>query len=443
MKKVSTLLLLSVLAWCSVTAQEAAGEKQQDKKKLPVKVKPYGFVRNYLNVDTRKTYTVIGGEYNMIPYDEKWNEDKSEDLNAVPHAQLEALTTRIGLNLEGPEVLGMMTSGKIEGDFGGFGTNNHVFRIRQAWVKLSKGNEKNNSEILVGQTWHPLSGDIMPEVLGMAAGAPFRPHSRTPQVRAIQYFGSFGYTAALLYQLQYMNNGPKSASDPSSTNSTDYAHNALLPEVFLGVNYKQGPWYFQLGIDEQLLRPRTHALIGGVTKKVDETVLSLTPTLYAQYVEGLWSVKFRGLLAQNTSHVNQLCGYAVTGVNDDGSWNYAPIRNFISYFNIAYGKTVRANLFFGYIKNLGSTEDLYNFGTAATPAYNIYMKGGENFTHLNSIYRIAPSISYNVKAFNLGLEYELTACTYGDIATDGSILDNDNLHQVVNHRICALVKYNF
>lgn len=441
MKKVSIIIMLTALAWCSATAQETSSAKKEDGKKKTVTVKPYGFVRNYFNLDTRKTYTVIGGEYNMIPYDEKM--ESGVDVNDVAHAQLQALTTRIGLNLEGPELLGMQSSGKIEADFGGFGTNNTVLRIRQAYVKLSSASESWNGELLVGQTWHPLSGDIMPEVLGMAAGAPFRPHSRTPQVRAIQYFGSFGYTAALLYQLQYMNNGPvwdATKNDYVSSNSTDFALNALVPEAFLGFNFKKGPWYAQLGADVQMLRPRTHAKVAGTTKKVDETVTSFTPTLYAQYVGGMWSVKFRTLLAQNTSHLNQLCGYAVTGVNADGSWNYAPIRNTISYLNIAYGKKVRCNLFLGYMKNLGAGEDLYDFGTGN---YRIYMKGGTNFTNLNSIYRIAPSISYNVKAFNIGLEYEWTACTYGDIATDGSIKNNDNLHQVANHRICALVKYNF
>ncbi len=440
MKKTTLTIMLTALAWCSATAQEASSAKSDDGKKKTVTVKPYGFVRNYFNLDTRKTYTVVGGEYNMIPYDEKWNEDKSEDLNDVAHAQLQALTARIGLNLEGPELLGMQSSGKIEGDFGGFGTNNSVFRIRQAFVKLSAKSEKNSRELLVGQTWHPLSGDIMPEVLGMAAGAPFRPHSRTPQVRAIQYWGSFGYTAALLYQLQYMNNGPTSATDLTSTNKTDFALNALWPEVFLGVNFKQGAWYAQLGADVQVLRPRTHTRFNGVTKKVDETVTSFTPTLYAQYVSGMWSVKFRTLLAQNTSHLNQLCGYAVTGINADSSFNYAPIRNSITYLNIAYGKKVRCNLFLGYIKNLGATEDLHDFGTQN---YRIYMKGAENFTKMNSIWRVAPSISYNVKAFNIGLEYELTAVTYGDLDTKGAILNNDNLHQVMNHRVCALVKYNF
>ncbi len=401
-----------------------------------VSVKPYGFIRNYLTFDPRKTYTVIGGEYNMIPFDEQWNEDRTEDLNAVSSMQLQALTSRFGLDVRGPELWGWKTSGKLEGDFGGFGTNNTVLRLRLAYVKLSKG----GSELLVGQDWHPLSGNIMPDVLGMAAGAPFRPHSRTPQIRGTMYWGSFGYTAALLWQLQYMNNGPKSASDPTSAASIDFAHNALWPEAFLGLNFKQGAWYAQVGVDVQKIRPRTHAQVGGVTKKVDESVASFTPTLYAQYVTGDWSIKFRTLLAQNTSHLNQLVGYGVTSVNADGSWNYSPLRAAISYLNIAYGKKVRYDLFLGYMKNLGAGEDLCDFGTND---YRIYMKGGENFTHLNSVWRIAPSISYNVKAFNIGLEYELTACTYGDIDTDGSILLNDNLRNVLNHRLCALVKYNF
>lgn len=404
----------------------------QDSNK--VSIKPYGFIRNYYTFDSRQTYTVVGGEYNLIPYDNDMVD--GVDRNAVPQGQLQALTSRFGLMLTGGRLLGWDATGRLEGDFGGFGTNNTVLRLRLAYVKLSKG----GSELLVGQDWHPLSGDIMPEVLGMAAGAPFRPHSRTPQVRGTFYHGSVGYTAALLWQLQYMNSGPKSASDATSTASIDYFNHALWPEAFLGLNFRQGPWYAQVGVDAQMLRPRTHALIGGVTQKVDETVASLTPTLYAQYVRGLWSIKFRTLFAENTSHLNQLCGYAVTGVNPDGSWNYAPIRNSISYLNIAYGKKYRANLFLGYVKNFGAYEELWV--DPATGGYHIYMKGGENFTHMNSIWRVAPSLSYNVQAFNIGLEYEVTGVTYGDHDVWGSIVDNGNLHQVVNHRLCALVKYN-
>ena len=421
------LLIMAAMLGASLPFASA-----QDTSRVSVKL--YGFVRNYLTFDSRKTYTVIGGEYNMLPYDEHVVD--GVDINAVPSLQMQALTSRRGVALTGPKLCGWESSGKLEGDFGGFGSTNTVLRLRLAYLKLNRG----GSEFLVGQDWHPLSGDIMPDVLGMAAGAPFRPHSRTPQVRATQYWGAFGCTAALLWQLQYMNNGPKNASDSTSTASLDYANHALWPEAFLGLNVKAGGFYGQVGVDAQIIRPRTHAVVDGVTRKVDETVASLTPTLYAQYLGGLWSLKFRTLLAQNTSHLNQLNGYGVTAVNEDGSWSYAPLRASISYLNVAVGKTWRANLFLGYMKNLGAATDLHDFGTAG---YLIYMKGGQDFTRLNSLYRIAPSVSYNVKAFNFGLEYEWTACTYGDLATNGSVLLNDNLHQVANHRVLALVKYNF
>lgn len=404
----------------------------QDSNK--VSIKPYGFIRNYYTVDSRRTYTVVGGEYNMIPYD--IDTVDGVDLNDVPSSQLQALTSRFGVAITGPTLCGWATSGKLEGDFGGFGSNNTVLRLRLAYVKLNRG----GSELLVGQDWHPLSGDIMPDVLGMAAGAPFRPHSRTPQVRATMYAGAIGYTAALLWQLQYMNNGPVSATNPASTASIDFAHRAIWPEAFLGANLRSGVLYMQLGVDAQVLRPRTHAVVGGTMTKVDEKVLSLTPTLYAQMVGDIWSIKFRTLLAQNTSHLNQLVGYAVTGVNPNGSWSYSPMNATISYLNLSLGNRYRCNLFLGYMKNLGSWENLYDFGSGD---YRIYMKGGEDFTHLNSVWRIAPSFSYNVKSFNLGLEYEVTACTYGELNEKGAVLLDNSLRNVVNHRVCAMVKYNF
>jgi hypothetical protein len=428
MKKVFVMAAALVASLPFVFAQEAQ----------KVSVKPYGFVRNYLTFDSRKTYYTVGGEYNMIPFD--IDTVDGVDLNDVPSMQLQALSSRFGVNITGPKIGKWASSGKLEADFGGFGTNNTVLRLRLAYLKLKAEDGLWNAELLMGQDWHPLSGEIMPEVLGMASGAPFRPHSRTPQMRASMYIGSFGYTAALLWQLQYMNNGPKDAADPTSVASVNFAHNTLLPEVFLGLNFKHGGWYVQAGADLQMLRPRTHAMVGGVTKKVDETVESITPTLYAQYVEEDWSVKFRTLLAQNTSHLNQMVGYAVTGVNEDGSWKYSPMNATISYLNIAYGKKFRCDLFLGYMKNLGAKENLYDFGGGT---YRIYMKGGEEFTNLNSVWRVAPSVSYNVKAFNIGLEYEVTACTYGDLGEKGQVLINDRLRNVVNHRLCALVKYNF
>lgn len=463
------LFRLAAVAMAMGAMLPAMAQKDDPKAVKPsepkVQAKVYGFVRNYACFDSRQTYYVCGGEYNMMPKDNDWNMSETEaqttgldryDLNDVPQFHLLALTTRIGLNLTGPGIWGANTSaGKIEGDFAGFSTTNSVFRIRQAWAKLNW----DKAEVLVGQTWHPLSGDIMPEVLGMAAGAPFRCHSRTPQVRFIYTNGNLGFTVAALSQLQYMNNGPSgsfnatSGTTWTSTNSTSFAYNAIVPEMFLGLNFKNEKIYAQLGADMQMLRPRTWGdkaiTDAGVTThykvNVSETCLSFTPTVYFQYTEGPLAIKFRSLLAQNTSHLNQLCGYGVSGVNEDGSWNYAPMQASISYLNFAYGKKVRGDIFFGYMQNLGSTADLHNFQAdpAATPSYMLFSKG--NYTNIQNMWRICPGISYNTKAFNIGIEYELTGVGYGDKKTmkANGTFDAENVHEVLGHRVCALVKYNF
>ena len=84
MNKTSLMGLMGLMFIVSNTALA-----QDDSTK--VSIKPYGFIRNYLTFDSRRTYTVTGGEYNLLPYDEQWNEDHSEDLNAVPQMQLQAL----------------------------------------------------------------------------------------------------------------------------------------------------------------------------------------------------------------------------------------------------------------------------------------------------------------------------------------------------------------
>lgn len=467
MKKLVLSMAALLTLGSAAMAQESKGSNS-DNKPQKVKVTPYGFVRNYFNYDSRQTYTVCGGEYNMQPLDEDWNLTEEQavlsglertDLNAVPQAHLLALTTRIGINLEGLQVWGAQASGKIEGDFAGFSTTNNVFRIRQAYAKLNWKSDADTKELLVGQTWHPLSGDIMPEVLGMAAGAPFRPHSRTPQARFIQTFGNFGYTVAALYQLQYMNQGPSFSNGTwGRTNSTSFANTAVVPELFLGLNYKANGLYCQLGADMQMIRPRTFGTVDAdldgndltpaVQTKVDvdETVVSFTPTLYAQYTTGRFAVKARTMLAENTSHLNMLMsGYAVTAMNPDGSWEYTPLRNSTSYVNFAYTlgkeKNYRADLFFGYMKNLGLADDNASIIAKADGTANtnyLYCKG--NYTNINSFFRVAPSISYNLKHFNFGLEYEYNLVTYGTLQTDGTVSADRG---VAGHRVCALFKYNF
>ncbi|MBR1549008.1 MAG: hypothetical protein IJ634_00030 [Bacteroidales bacterium] len=439
MKK--TLLLATLL----LTALAATA---QDTNK--VRIKPYGFVRNYLNVDSRRMMTVCGGEYLMIPYDEDWNMTESEartynadderfDRNAVPEAHFLALSTRFGLALEGARFMGFDLSGKVEGDFAGFGNSNTVLRLRLAYVTLRRKNNFGQHELLLGQDWHPLSGSIMPDALGMAAGAPFRPHSRTPQIRYTLNPNGFGFSAAALWQYQFTSPGPDGES-------TAYANRSLVPELFVGLHYRTPELYAQLGMDYTNLLVRREIPVVDYTtgatlyNHLDEgRCHSFSPTVYLQYtpLHVPFALKFRSTLAQNLGHLNMLSGYA-WAVNADGDMAYIPMQASVSYLNLSYGSRWRVNLFLGYQKNLGLANKDYSIGYGP----ELYMKKGIN--NINSIYRLAPSISFNTKAFNIGLEYELTGVTYGDLdLQDGTVPDNDNLHQVLGHRLCALVKYNF
>lgn len=446
MKKYTLALILGALALPLAAQEQPKSKAKPEDKKASIQL--YGFVRNYLSFDSRRMVTVCGSEYLMVPYDEDWNLSEADaslygdehriDRNAVPETHLLALTTRFGANLNGPMLLGASSSGKVEADFAGFGSNNTVLRLRLAYVKLNwDAPDRASHELLVGQDWHPLSGSIMPEVLGMAAGAPFRPHSRTPQVRyTFATPSGFGFSAAALWQYQYTSPGPDGES-------TAYANRSLVPELFVGLHYRTREVYAQLGMDyTNLLIRREIPVVNVMTgdelyKHLDQgRCHSFSPTVYFQYtpLNVPFALKFRSTLAQNLGHLNMLSGYA-WAANADGDMAYIPMLASVSYLNLSYGSRWRFNLFLGYQKNLGLADKDYTIA-------ELYMKKGVK--NINSIYRLAPSISYNTKAFNIGLEYELTGVTYGDLdPQDGTVPDNDNLRQVLGHRLCAMVKYNF
>lgn len=453
MKKTVIFSVIILAAVMPIVAQPAK-PKEKVKPEAPQKVlvTPYGFVRNYFNFDSRRTMTVCGGEYNMIPYDEDWNmteaqaalygSDERFDRNAVPEAHLLALSTRFGFRLEGPQLLGAQASGVVEADFAGFGNTNTVLRLRLAYMALDWTSERYTHRLVIGQDWHPLSGSIMPEVLGMAAGAPFRPHSRTPQVSYTCWLPwRFGVTASALWQYQFTSPGPDGES-------AAYANRSLVPELFMGVNYKTENVYAQIGVDYINLDirreiPVLDALGTELYKRLsDKRCQSFSPTLYFQYSTGKFALKLRSTIAENLGHLNMLSGYAmVAELGDPSAFCYKPVRSSVSYVNFAYGNIWRANLFLGYQKNLGLAGDYNILDFALTGANNLYMKKGVD--NINSFYRVAPSLSFNTKAFNIGLEYEWTAVTYGDLQSDATVANNDNLRVVSNHRICALVKYNF
>ena len=446
MKK--TLLFASLLALFTM------GAFAQEKEKPSFKF--YGFVRNYACYDTRESYTSNSEQFYYMPKDIKLDAN-GEDLNAQDNIMLLSITTRLGLNVSGLEFLGSKTSAKIEADFAGFGTSNTVLRIRQAYAKM----DWEHSKVLVGQAWHPAMGDMMPDVFSLETGAPFTPFSRTPQIRYDYETKNVKLTATALYQFQYTSYGPNGAS-------FDYARNAIVPEMYFQGTIKSGGFMMGLGVDVLTLKPRTQYNVTEKSivntpvvdangnpvldittdepmyvqstkettkayKSNDQLMISVTPTLFASYKKGNWGVKGRVTYAQNAAHMSMISGYAVTEKLENGDWKYSSINSIGGWVDATYKLNLKKGYFTfccfaGYTKNLGCMNEIKG---------DIYMRGEKNMDYM---WRVAPSILYTHNAMQIGVEYNPTTVGYGKPDSKYNMSD---VHAVTNHRICAMLKYNF
>jgi hypothetical protein len=415
--------ILAIAAICFALCGNA-----QEKK---ITFKPYGFIRNYAAFDSRDNLSSNSDQFNMIPKDEALN-SYGDDLNEKQDIFLLSITTRLGLNITGPEFLCAKTSAKIESDFAGFGTSNTVLRIRQAYAKMDW--EKDN--LLVGQAWHPMMGDMMPDVFSLATGAPFTPFSRSPQIRYNRLAGDFTLTATALYQFQYLSYGPNANDLESSTTSFDFARKALVPELYFQAMYKEGGFMAGAGVDILTLKPRTEYTDNNGEKMLsDELLTSFTPTAFFSYKDGNWGIKGRVTYAQNASHLNMLSGYGVTKVKDNGEVEYSSLSSVTAWLDVTYKQQLKKGsltycLFGGYGKNLGCEDDFVS-------SKMMYVRGYKN---IDNFWRVSPSVLYTHNAMQIGLEYEPTTVGYGTMKADGSV---DKERSVTNHRICALLKYNF
>lgn len=402
----------------ALMAMFIGGAQAQEKPSI----KLYGFIRNYACFDTRESLTSNSEQFYYMPKNELLDAN-GDDINAQPNIMLLSITTRLGVNITGPEFLGAKTSAKIEADFAGFGTSNTVLRIRQAYAKMDW---KKNS-LLVGQAWHPMMGDMMPDVFSLETGAPFTPFSRTPQVRYDYKNKGFTLTATALYQFQYTSYGPDGAS-------FNYARNAVVPELYFQAMYKNGGFQVGAGVDLLTLKPRQKYEFNGATYKCKEDpVVSISPTIFASYKKGNWGVKGRFTYAQNAAHLSMISGYGVTKVNDNGEQEYGSINSVSGWVDVTYKQPLKKGFltfccFAGYTKNLGCDDDF---------AGPIYMRGEKN---MDNMWRVAPSILYTHNAMSIGIEYNPTTVAYG---TPDARYKMSDTHNVTNHRICTMLKYNF
>ena len=424
MKKTGLFLAFALLA---------AGTASAQKKHFDYKF--YGQIRTDLFYNSRSNSETVDGLFYMYPKDEA-RDPNGEDLNGIPSGNFYTLYTRLGVDVKGPKLgHGIRPSAKVEVDFRGSGTSYSTVRIRHAYFNLDF---KKHSSLLVGQTWHPLYGDVAPDIMNLNMGAPYQPFSRAPQARYRFHQKNFQLTAAAIWQSQYLAVGPadNEVGTVGTKKSQDFLKNGLTPEFYLGLDYKTPNLLAGVGLEMMSMTPRTTSDITkensagdtySETYRVHERITSLSYEAHVKYQKESFLLAAKSVLGSNLTQTSTVGGYGITATDPvTGEQEYTPLKTSHTWVNVIYGKKLRGGLFGGYLKNLGATEKVNGLIGAGLD--------------LDQLATATAEISYNLPNWKFGLEYSYCNAWYGSNDEKGKVVDT---HRVDNHRIVAVALFQF
>ena len=432
MKKTLLITLAALLTGSAAFAQDAPVEEKPSHFKL------YGFVRNYLAADSRAVKAGTEDLYFYMPQDKEMS--KGFDSNGEFNWRFVSLTTRLGLDVSGYKWGKMGIGAKVEADFYYLSGSVPTLRLRQAFVKLNWDDSR--WALTLGQTWHPMAVD-MPHMNNLETGAPFNPFNRSPQARVdLSLGGGFSLTASLLYLNHYLPTGP----DGKSKDYFKYG----LPEFYFGASFQNEHFLARVGLDMVNLRPyRSHAdwRVQGdnpPTIQVKSLLTTVSPFAFFQYTNGKFQLRAKSILGQGGEHLNMLSGYGIHSLNNDGTITYTPMQDWASFVSVSYGKKIQVMGMLGYMKQLGTTQDLVD---------NQLWLNNSADTRIQQAFRATPTIAWNLGKFTVSLEYNLTAAQFGNTKAAGFAADAArnargmfapaDMHWIVNHRLICMTKFNF
>lgn len=395
------------------------------------KFKFYGQIRTDFYYNSRANEETVDGLFYMYPKDKVRDED-GNDLNSTSNSNFYTLYSRLGVDVAGPKLGTAKTSAKVEVDFRGTGSSYSVVRLRHAYLNLDWG----KSALLLGQTWHPLFGDVSPQILNLSVGAPFQPFSRAPQIRYRYTDHNFQLTGAAVWQSQYLSQGPAGKSQ-------EYVKKSCIPEIYVGADYKKGGLLAGVGVELLSLKPRTesvmqeYGMVDGKKQvvatrkyKVDERITTLSYEAHVKYTNKDWFIGAKSVLGSNLTQASGLGGFGIKSIDErTGEQKYTPIRFSSSWLNVVYGQKWKPGIFVGYAKNLGTSDEL--------ESEQLYGTG----TNLAQLVTAGAELTYNVPHWKFGLEYTLSSAWYGSLnKSNGKIIDT---HAVCNNRIVAVAMFMF
>ena len=394
----------------------------------------YGQIRTDLFYNSRSNVESVDGLFYMFPKDVR-EDANGKDLNDAHNSNFYTLYTRLGMDIQGPVLMGgkIKTSAKVEADFRGAGSSFSTVRLRQAYFKLSYG----ASSLLAGQTWHPLYGSVTPDIMNLNMGAPYQPFSRAPQIRYQYSNKNVVVTAAALWQSQYLSAGPASdeLGDTNTKKNQKFIKDSGIPELYVGIDLKHQNFLIGAGAHVSSLMPNTQwshnvSENGSVSRKVykaDKRVTGVSGEIHMKYKNECFTLAAKSVLSSNLTQTSTVGGFGIKSVNKEtGVSDYTPLRVSHSWINLVYGKKLKAGIFAGYLKNLGAKDELYSKGGA--PYAWVYGTG----TDIDALTTTSAELTYNLPNWKFGVEYSWTSALYGERNNKGKVKDT---HTVNNNRL--------
>ncbi len=428
-----TFLILSVILF-SISNSLYAQELKENKPE----VKLAGFVKYDAFYDSRINVDALEGLVNLYPQN-KLSDSTGNDLNKKGTLNALAISSRLKTFLTGPDALGAKTTGFIEFDFTGRPNASApaTLRFREAWIKLSW----TKTELLLGRHWHPLFIDeVVPSIVSMNLGAPFQVFNRSAQISVKRKLGDFKIFASAIFQSDYSNAGPL-----TEVKSPNYMKWSLMPNMHIQLQYSKTHLFTGFALDYKTIQPRLYTTAIIPTKrtyKTDEKLSTYAIEAFVKVNYPKFTFKCKSLYGQNLSEHLLTGGYAVKSIDSiSGRETYTPSNNIYIWTNAIYGKKWKFGLFGGYSQNLGFNDNIISYkpiDSNGKTIENIYGTGN----NIAFLYRIAPSVIYDLGFLQFSLEFEQTSAAYGknDFNNKGKVISTET---IVNNRLLFSVIYIF
>jgi len=382
-------------------------------------VKLNGFVRNDIFFDSRETVNAVNGLFLFFPAPENILDD-GKDANANASLTMLAVTSRLNTTFRTPDVLNAKVNGRIEGDFTLYSGGTSL-RLRHAYGQLTW----NTTKLLIGQTWIPaFVENCVPSVVGLATGAPYQEFARNPQIRLTQQLGRAELLAAVVSQMDYASPGYEGASPV-------YMRRAVVPEIDLGASFNGEHYLIGLLGAWKTLKPRTVTEgADGSLYRTSETLTTFSIKGYAKYYTEKWALKASVTCGENMCENLMQGGYGVSSRDSlTGKEKYTASMGIYSWLNFVYGTKWQGSLTVGYGYNFGFDKPLYS---------NDYWGRGLD---IEQMYRITPSLFYNIGKFQLALEYELNTAYYGTLNPATGRVEHSS--PITGHRVSLATSFFF